>query len=122
MHLIQEDLDRNLNEWNLHYIRKQSHQPTNGGEIQHGKPQIMFKYPEVFGSTNKGLKIGEEKAKIIESHYNLSDPSLYCCKAEFMELILDNGATEMVERKPQTIDEAKNLFISLILLLENNLI
>jgi hypothetical protein len=59
MNLIQAELDRIANNWNMHVIR-----PQKNASIPSGKPDVMFFVPEIFGGHNFGKRIHQKDVKV----------------------------------------------------------
>ncbi len=81
MELIQKELDRNLKEWNLHFIRK-----SKNADGPHGMPEIMYTVPELFDSEEKGINIDEETIKLYQEIYAIKYEKTGCKKI-FLDLI-----------------------------------
>ena len=103
MDIIQKDLNKLIDEWNSHRIRKQRRQ------VQHGKPELMYEIPNIFNARQCGLNIDIIKINQIKNIY-CENIDIYNNKP-FEELISDI----MPEiNKPENPQQAKELFITII--------
>lgn len=66
MHLIQTNLDRIAQQWNVHDIRSQHH-----AGVQYGKPDVMYFLPEMFDSHDYGTVINKRDARCCKNMHTI---------------------------------------------------
>ena len=75
MELIQAELDRIAQHWNLHEIRSQRH-----SDIPSGKPELLYYVPEIFGGRDYGQSVDLDDLEICLELY--SSPKKCIAKSE----------------------------------------
>lgn len=103
MKVLQNELDIVRKDWNEHRVRQQGHIAT-------GKPEILFKHPELYGAIDYKHPVNEADIKAFEGFCIY--PTSTGCSAEMNE-IFSNIMTENQFRYPDTASEAMELFTNL---------
>lgn len=101
MHLIQTDLDRIAQQWNVHHIR-----PQNNTATSFGKPDTMFFLPAIFETRDYGCIIDTRDVQVCKEMY--SRPKRYSEDFENLARLL-NPALQM----PLDAEEGLQLFLEL---------
>ena len=79
-HLLQEELNRVAQNWNLRHIRKSSN-----SECPHGQPDVLYFLPELTGSENYKEVIPEVKIELARDTFTETRP-MSECEEEFKDL------------------------------------
>lgn len=111
MPLIQGELDRVTQHWNLHKIRLSSNE-----ESPSGRPDVLYFLPELSGSSSRGQDINMDDIEDIQDMLNMHAHRLSLRSADFAELaglIMDDERLSM----PETVEEALDLYTLLVSLL-----
>lgn len=110
MHIIQAELHRIAEHWNLHEIRAQKH-----SNIPCGKPDMMYFVPEMFGGRDFGHQVNHEDVTLCLQMYS-SHKRMYSEDIEeLIHLLLPNHF-----QKPVGADDALALYMELLQLIEDN--
>ena len=113
--ILQADLDRAVEIWNNHTIRRQ----TNS-ECPSGKPNIMYHLPQCFHATDRSQPIlfAEDEIDEVEAQYCKSYPPYGCSDAftDVVRYIIEDDIENF--EMPTTTDEALSLYTRLIELLD----
>jgi hypothetical protein len=110
MELLQSELNKCINEWNNHYIRKQKN-----AESPYGKPEILYKLPELTNSHECGYKIIENKVILCDNIYSIQISPIGCIN-EFKNIA---QLINIFKVKPNNAEEAKKLYVFILNTLEN---
>ena len=106
MGLLQEELHRVAQNWNLHRIR------CSNGETPAGKPDVLFFIPEELDAINQKIDADDNDVDVAENLCaNRNHPR--GCSSSFVqlaELIMEDNHLQM----PRNIDEAMFLYLQLI--------
>ena len=106
MGLLQEELHRVAQNWNLHRIR------CSNGETPAGKPDVRFFIPEELDAINQKIDADDNDVDVAENLCaNRNHPR--GCSSSFVqlaELIMEDNHLQM----PRNIDEAMFLYLQLI--------
>lgn len=107
MQLIQAELDRIAQHWNLHTIR-----PQTNNELTQGKPDCLFFIPELYKSRDYGTKIDNADVQVCLQLYSTDR---YVCSPEFKELVY---LLKPDLQLPFSAEDGLKLFIELTGLIE----
>ncbi|XP_060556998.1 uncharacterized protein LOC132717525 [Ruditapes philippinarum] len=108
--IIQRDLDKFTQVWNLHRIRRQ-----RNSEVPSGIPDVLYHQPEVFHSYDHSLPLpcNVEVITRIQNDYAKAKPK-FGCKDEFLPILEEvcGLPTDQIPR-PKTVDLATDLFCAI---------
>ena len=110
MPIIQGDLDKFIQVWNLHRIRRQSN-----SDVQNGIPDVLYQQSEVFHSYDHSLPLpcSVETKTRIENEYAKAKPK-FGCKDELLPILeYVSGLPSDHIPRPKTVDFATYLFCAL---------
>ena len=65
LRVIQAELDRIAEHWNLHEIRQQKH-----SNMSSGKPELLYYVPEIFGGRDYGHRVGLGDVEVYLDRYS----------------------------------------------------
>lgn len=106
--LLQSDLINSKNEWNLHRIRRQA-----GLKIPCGIPNLIFHWPERFGGEDCRKDLDKNDVMYLLDSQYVQTPILF---SHSTERLVNELIPEV--RIPNTIEEAFNLFVLLLQLVD----
>ena len=106
MSLIQEELHRVSQHWNLHGIR-----PSNG-ETPAGRPDVLFFLPEESNTTHYNIAADKSDLDVAENlrgtrHHSLGCSSVFVRLAELIMEVIDLPL-------PRSTEEAMYLYVELV--------
>ena len=103
--LIQEELHRVAQRWNLHRIR-----PSNG-EMPAGRPDVLFFLPEESNTTHYKIATDESDLDVAENLCGPREHPLGCSSLfeSLAELIMEENKLQL----PRNTDEALSLYLEL---------
>ena len=109
MELIQTELDRIVQHWNLHEIRSQRH-----SDIPSGKPELLYYVPEIFGGRDYGHHVDLDDLEICLELY-CSRKKMYCQDIESWHTSFCHIKGREIQTKPMPYIEifckkSKHLF------------
>ena len=108
MPVIRRELDHVARNWNLHRIA-----PSRNAESPPGKPDVLFFLPQA-NVHSYSFPVSEDDIDVAEEICIVEMPSAFGCSDEFVDL-----ATMIMEDNnidyPQDADEAKSLYIELLI-------
>ena len=107
MHLLRTELRDIMQLWNTHYIRK-----SRNEDAPHGKPDIMYYMPELFGGRDCLLHVDEVEVAVASLSDLLTIPPPTCQDdyTELFRLLMTEGGMT----PPTTIEEADDLLVYLL--------
>ena len=113
--LIQAELDKAVDLWNNHTIRRQ-----RNAEGPSGIPSLMFEIPETFGSADKlqPLLFDEYEINEVEDRHCQQYPQYGCCDqfVDILEEVVGGDITDF--SMPTTADEALTLYTTILDILD----
>ncbi|KAA0706217.1 hypothetical protein E1301_Tti016289 [Triplophysa tibetana] len=105
--LIQDELDTVVNMWNNHRIRR-----SNGRDIQHGKPFLMYNLPELYQSKDYMNPLDAERLNvIIHENICLWKSDIPCDRDLYDLCVLVMGENNL--QPSATATEALRLYINI---------
>ena len=109
MDVLRFEIQRTAAEWNVHPIRS-----NKNGECPSGRPDVIYFSPELYDSRNYGTPVSNEDVAICKGLYGRSPPT--DCSDEFLALV---GILRPGIERPSTVNEAIDLYISLVYAMDN---
>ena len=105
--IIQEELNKVANQWNLHRIR-----PSNNAELPSGRPDVLYFLPRRQSPRSYEYEIDVDDLDIAEGGYSEERPTWGCHEAfaELALMIMENHGLTM----PTTPNDAYYLFLRLL--------
>lgn len=104
MDIIQAELDRIRDQWNIHPMRATRH-----GELPTGKPDVLHFTPEMYGTEDKSHPVDAADVDACLEMYGTTGPKMPCMP-EFIELV------HMIKpdiQFPKTVTEGLKLYFEL---------
>lgn len=113
MSIMQEELDRVREHWNLHKVRKMSNVV-----LPSGKPDFLYFNPEVFGKHDLGVPFDENTLDMCEDIHCMKKRE-FGCDDEFAEVMLEAMIQNQL-RLPHNSNGALDLYFSLLVIINGD--
>ena len=104
--ILQSELDQTVALWNNHRIRK-----VRNSECPHGRPNVLYFTPDIRNGDDCKFSLNPED--ISEAKEFVEELPLMGCSKTMVDL-LSIIMTEKNLKMPQTVDQANELYISLV--------
>ena len=112
--LIQQSLDRMVQEWNQHHL-----QTSRGSDCPNAKPDVMFSMPELFGGVNYTCDVAMDNIQAVRQELSQEPYPRACLPAVYS--ILKGIMDDSNKNFPSTTCEALALFTWFLEIIDEDL-
>ncbi|KAK3107378.1 hypothetical protein FSP39_013197 [Pinctada imbricata] len=102
---LQKELDTAAKIWDAHYIR-----PSSNPRVPYGKPELMFKFPSLWGTAGYDIDVSEDRIAICKSESKFR--STIPCDEDVFDICVNIMKTENL-MPAKDVNEAETLYLCL---------